>query len=133
MLITGLTDSQLTTAKNIADSKYGGNIMMELTRLSNTRYRVKLRAVSSKVNGARRSWSGRRSIALCWHAFRDFMVECFNINPNARIQTSMETYRGVDDFRDKYISTARTNIGSQAQPAFMPYLCECQQSLAAKF
>jgi len=44
---------------------------------------------SSRGFGARRSWSGRRTTAACWHAFRDAYRAILTADPTATIVTSM--------------------------------------------
>lgn len=83
---------------------------------------------SSKVIGARRSASGRRINAACWHAFRDCIRAILTQYPHAIVSTGMARYEGLAGFERVYPETANANIGSLFAPRFMPDLCECEDS-----
>ena len=83
---------------------------------------------SSKGNGARRSASGRRINAACWHAFRDTIRAILTEYPHAIVTTGMARYEGLAGFEKVYPETANRNIGSLFAPAYMPDLCECEDS-----
>ncbi|HEX2616631.1 MAG TPA: hypothetical protein VHL57_03760 [Flavobacteriales bacterium] len=137
MQITGITPSDFQLAVHKANIAYGGNLTAEITSVqSPTRFRARVvpvqsgaqtEAVGISAPGARKSWSGRRIKAACWHAYRDVMIEVFNINPDARIYTGMAKYKGREGFEANYPRTADQNIGSMVQPAYMPDLCECEK------
>lgn len=78
----------------------------------------------SRAAGARTSWSGRRTRAACWHAFRDVIRDLLAHNPDATIITAMARYTAAN-FEDTYPATGYVNIGSMASPAYMPSLCDC--------
>lgn len=85
----------------------------------------RLTVESSREAGARRSWSGRRCQAACWHAFRDVVRDLLANHPDAVISTSMARYT-ADNFEDTYPQTGERNIGSMVQHAYMPDLCDCE-------
>lgn len=135
MQITGITPEQFSDAVAKTTGWYGNNLRAELGSVqSATRFRARVVAIESgaaslpageSAPGARRSWTGRRMPAACWHAYRDVMYAIFAINPNARIATGMAVYRGLAGFESTYPATADQNIGSMMQPAYMPDLCDC--------
>lgn len=137
MQITGITPDQFVEAVRKASMSYGGNLTAEIGSIqSPTRFRARVVPVQSGAStekagisapGARKSWSGRRIKAACWHAYRDAMIEVFAINSNARIYTALAKYRGIEGFEANYPQTADRNIGSVAAPAYMPELCECEK------
>jgi hypothetical protein len=137
MQITGITPLQFADAVRKVSVSYGDNLDYEVTsQQSSTRFRARVIPVVSGATtcspgvsapGARKSWSGRRIKAACWHAYRDVMIEVFNINPSARIYTGMAKYKGIDGFNENYPRTADQNIGSMMSPAYMPDLCECEK------
>lgn len=137
MIVTGITPEQFRAAvEKTSATLYAGNLTVDMgTQHSPTRFRARVIARQSGARthgkdcapGARRSWSGRRLTAACWHAYRDVMIEVFNVNPDTRIYTSMAKYRGRDEFERAYPLTANQNIGSMMQPAYMPELCECER------
>lgn len=111
----------------VAERWYDSNIQFADTprRLSKNRFRVRLRATSSRGKGARRSWSGRRSVAACWHVFRDVVRETMSEYPDAVFRTAMARYT-AENFEHTYPATGHVNIGSMMQPAYMPDLCDCR-------
>lgn len=84
-----------------------------------------LRVRDSKGVGARRSWSGRRTVSACWHAHRDVMKNIFEINEHANLYTAMAHYKGKESFYELYPATGWANCGSQMQPACAEELCDC--------
>lgn len=139
MIVTGITPDQFrdVIAKlNVVD--YQHNLTAHIGReYSATRFSCRVIPEDSGTNwtssndgkmsapGARRSWSGRRLKAACWHAYRDVILGIFHVNPDARVYTGMAKYVGLQGFLDAYPQTAHQNIGSMAQPAYMPDLCDC--------
>ena len=138
MMITGISAEQFAAAIDTVSSEvYGGNLRAEIgTVYSGNRFAARILPresgariypKSSRLSapGARRSWSGRRIQAACWHAYRDGIQAVFDINPNARVRTGMAKYIGQGGFLENYPLTANQNIGSMIQPAYMPELCDC--------
>jgi hypothetical protein len=122
---------EISDAINRAGETYGVHVHNDAKPLyygSGKGYRGRVIAESSRVRGARRSWSGRRTNAACWHAYRDCMYAVFAIDPNAVIVTAMARYDGLAGFEKNYPETANHNIGSMVQHAYMPDLCECGES-----
>ena len=73
----------------------------------------------------------RRLVAACWHVHRDVMMAIFDVNPNARIKTSMMYYKGKEHFYEVYEETGMKNVGSHMYPATLPELCECDYGCAS--
>lgn len=129
MLITGLSfDKFSEIVESVSKDEYEGNLIVhpDYTIYTDNRFRARTRTVNSREAGSRRSWSGRRIPSACWHTTRDVLLLVFAEFPNARVQTSMATYRGEADFFDKFPRTADMNIGSMVAPAYMPDLCDCE-------
>lgn len=132
MRATGLgTESDIAFVVDaIGRQNYGGNLEIKSSRqVSRNVVTFTIRATSSRGPGARCSWSGRRSIAACWHAHRDVMRALFTINPDGKLYTAMATYIGRQGFEDNFEATAGRNIGSRVSPAYMPDLCECEDNV----
>lgn len=129
MEIRGLTVGEFDSAVSKVSAQYGHNLIThpDSHDVSNTRpsCRARVWVGSSREAGARRSWSGRRLRAACWHAYRDVLTEVFNINPDAVVVTGLARYNGREGFESTYPGTAYTNIGSQMAPVTMPELCDC--------
>jgi hypothetical protein len=131
MEIRGVPFEQVTRiTEKVSAQSYGGNVIVHrdardlATR--NGGFAGRITVADSSGPGARRSWSGRRMPAACWHAFRDVLAEIFEQYPDARARTAMANYIGRDGFHATYPQTADKNIGSQVRPAYMPDLCDCE-------
>lgn len=128
MQLTGITLEQFhSVVETISIAAYDGNLAVsdDAKAISGNSCRARVVTVSSRGTGARRSWSGRHGKWACWHAYRDVMLALFEVNPNARIRTSLANYRGRAGFMAEYPETAYKNIGSMVSPAYMPELCDC--------
>lgn len=68
---------------------------------------------------------GRRVHAVCWHGHRYFMSHLFDKFPNAVLKTCLATYRGLNDFEEKYPDTGWDNVGSMIAPVFRREACKC--------
>lgn len=139
MLVYGVNAYQVRIAVETVSAGWGDNVELKsLTDKSNGRggrASYALRAVSSHKLGARRSGSGRRTVASCWHVHRDVLRELFKINPDARVVSGLgqviegkfkrTTYSGSDGFENDFPGTAWINVGSEWQPAYIGQLCDC--------
>ena len=147
MIVTGITSQQYRDiVAKVSASTYANNLVAEVGReYSATRFtgRVLVRDSGARLPwqmfnghtfdpklkqsapGARRSWSGRRIAASCWHAYRDVLAAIFELNPDARVYTALAKYKGKQGFYDNYPQTAGQNVGSMVSPAYMPELCDC--------
>lgn len=99
---------------------FAGNVHAEISQSRETRngWRVSavLRCKSSRGPGARRSHSGRRTVAATWEAHRKVMAALFDLNPNGRIQSMLADYNGRAEFLAKFEATAGHNAGSMCRP-----------------
>lgn len=92
-----------------------------------TRFRQRVLVRSSREAGARRSWSGRRMPCACWHVFRDVVRATLAEHPAVTFRTSLAFYTS-GNFETTYPATGAVNVGSACQPAYLPDLCECDDS-----
>lgn len=76
---------------------------------------------------------GRRVHAVCWHGHRDFMRGIFRRDPDARIKTSWDDWRGQQDFEDRMGATAWRNIGSMMYPTFAKDACLCNDTIQGSY
>ena len=106
-------------------------IDLDMSQVSGNCYRVKLKLGPTKKyqrlgfmknkNGSRRKIN-----AVCWHGFRDFLIELYNISGNNfRVVTAQTTYNNKDDFYIKYPATGENNIGSMIEPLHYEDACNC--------
>jgi hypothetical protein len=105
----------------VSHELYEGNIIVHPNAAS-----LRLSVASSRGPGARRSHSGRRMAAACWHAHRDVLRELFSQYPHATVRTALATYRGREGFEDWFEMTGATNVGSIAEPQRMDEACDCK-------
>jgi hypothetical protein len=127
----------ITRAVDAINAKYDGNVQIDRLQQIDTKghaFRVKLRVRDSKGPGAHHSapspWNeGRRTVALCWHTFRDFFQALYVLEPNARVKTALARYDGVDGFEANYPRTYWTNTGSVAFPSAYGDLCLCSEAM----
>jgi hypothetical protein len=131
--------------RRVSADSYGGNVKphndSRALYSGGRGYAGRIDTVSSREAGARRSWSGRRTPAACWHAFRDIFRAILAEDTSAVIVTSMARYYGKDhkrivtyvkggglsgEFEETYPHTANVNVGSMMSPAYMTELCDCE-------
>lgn len=121
MRIVNVTKTDLEKAMAEVNKLYDGNIMFKSMKSANaksTTWNVSLRAVKSDGPGARTSFSGRKSIAACWHVHGDFMDA---LPKEAKIYSGMygKTARHPGEpWEDCY-------TGSTFNRVHLADLCEC--------
>lgn len=76
-------------------------------------WRVRFRVKSARRPGSRVSLRNmyldrkpKRIASACWHAHRDIFRAMFEINPETKIRTVLEHYKGEDHFEDAFPATA---------------------------
>lgn len=59
------------------------------------------------INETYRAYSdeGRKLWAVSWEGHRDFMVELFDMDPEASLKSALATYKGRQDFWDGHAAT----------------------------
>jgi hypothetical protein len=141
MLASGITREQLAKAA----AEIGVAVVITTLNEKNTRHRVKVNPLVHEsqrtASGNRRAGTkgdakyqrisasmfgnGRRVHAVCWHGFRDYFRACFKLAPDAVFRTSMDTWRGAQDFEARFRASGHRNIGSQACPVMAAEACRC--------
>lgn len=111
---------------NANKAGYNGNIKLKSMGHKGKAISFTLTVDSSKAPGAKRSHSGRRIAAACWHAHRDVLDALFARCSEARVQSGSADYRGAMDFRDRAEHTGYDNIGSTYQPMAHREACDCE-------
>lgn len=136
MIVSGLTMAQFRevladlqagdpNARNICVDESARN---QRLNAKGDRFRLKLRTRDSRGlrSKVKRSMGRERHIpALCWHGFRDVLQAVFERYPNARIDTAMAKYIGLEGFMEKYPATGLRNVGSQMFPVQAREECDC--------
>ena len=106
-------------------------IDLDMNQVSGNCYRVKLKLGPTKKYQRlgfmkNKNGSTRKINAVCWHGFRDFLIELYNISGNNfRVVTAQTTYNNKDDFYIKYPATGENNIGSMIEPLHYEDACNC--------
>ncbi len=126
MKLKGLAENELVAALNHANTMHEWNL--EFNRHPERKgnfLHFTLRVRDSSKAGAKRSVSGRRLTAACWHAHRDVMRMIFAVNPDALLVTALARYEGLDDFERKFPDTGDLNIGTVFDPLYLSDACLC--------
>lgn len=121
MYIKGLTARELENCVDNLQSKYFGNVFMfgfidqadkyffnNKSKYFQRSFKIKLKPERSKAAGTiwyQRYGKKRAVCACCWHVFRDFFIEIYNTNPNAKIITAYARYKNKDHFYETYPNT----------------------------
>jgi len=106
-------------------------IEIEYNSISGNCYRVKLIKKKESKNYQRKGFynnkngTPRKVHAICWHGYRDFLIELYKIYSDLRVFTAQITYNNKEDFELKYPDTANINIGSMVQPLNYDDACFC--------
>ncbi len=128
MKIKGISIETLTSVVAIiSHQEYRGNITFKrLPEKTGNFVFFTLTVLDSSKPGAKRSATGRRISAACWHAHRDIMLALFEHNPDALLVTAMARYEGLEGFERNYPATGDVNIGSMFEPRCYADACECE-------
>ena len=107
-------------------------IDLNMNQVSGNCHRVKLKLGKSKkyqrLGFSRNKDGSRKKVnAVCWHGYRDFLIELYNISANNfRVVTAQATYYNKDDFYLAYPATGKNNIGSMVDPLNYEDACNCK-------
>lgn len=125
-LFTVPTDALAVIVRKVSAQNYAGNILIKsLARVSRNAITFTLTVRDSNAPGSRRSKTGRRIAAACWHAHRDIMAEIFSQYPDARLVSQLADYKNRVDFLASFPGTGATNLGSIAKPMRADTACNC--------
>jgi len=121
MIASGLTEKQLYQAIKAVNKKYNGNVCFNrYPEKVGKRFRFTLRVKDSIGKGAKRGFTGRKTIHACWHVHGDYFEECFKLNPEAVIMAGSKAITiNEGNWQDR-------NIGSIMQPLYYSEACECE-------
>lgn len=108
---------------------YDGNVVFKRCDAKGKGFIFTLTVKDSKRPGARRSDSGRRIAAACWHVHGRFFEALFSVAPDAKIFSSF--YKRQATGQDHgWITKEHGNwedgqIGSACNPIMMSEACDC--------
>lgn len=129
MIGRNVTEHELTQAMRDVNKEYGRNLRFKNGPTCEGRgFRFTLTVNTSAGQGGRRSNTGRKIAAACWHAHRDYFRALYKLNPSAVIKSALATYEGSADFEAQFEATGDRNIGSAFEPQSMRTACECSEN-----
>ena len=110
------------------------NLIVDYKVVSNNCYNVRLRLDKTKKyqrTGYMTCKNGQKNKvnSVCWHGFRDFMIELYKINDNFRIKTCDIYYQNKEDFYNRYEQTGLINIGLGSDPILYKNACLCNEDI----
>ena len=127
MKLYGISEKVLRSIVNVVSQDYDKNVVFKKEpEKSGNAINFSLRILDCNKIGSRRSNTGRKIPAACWHVHRDIMELIFLWNPSARLQSILADYRGEKDFLEKFAATGSTNLGSNAKPIRADRACNCE-------
>jgi hypothetical protein len=111
-------------------------IKLDYDQVSSNCFRIKLNLDSSRAyqrtsTTLNKKGNYRKVHAVCWHGYRDFLIELYKLNPSIRVVTAQATYNNEHHFNATYGATGSNNIGSYIEPMEYQYACLCRDSEAA--
>lgn len=112
-----------------ANEEHAYDMRLDFTSGHNGNFRGRLLPVtgSSTRNGRRRSPSGRRVHAMCWHAHLAMLRALFERVPQARVTTALADYKGRANFEATWPNTGDKNIGPAFDPMSYEHACDCER------
>lgn len=124
-MTTNASMENLDRAMLEVNKLYADNIRFKnIKRINRDRVRFTLSIHNSRNPGARRSPSGRRVAAACWHVHGCFFDALLSVNPNAFILTCRNR---IDRCGGNWVDY---NIGSIANPMRASAACNCPEAHA---
>lgn len=128
MKIKGITETELRSiVAYVSRTLYGDNLVFKREPENSGNFLLfTLTVLKSKNPGGRRSNTGRRIAAACWHAHRDVMLAIFEQSPGALLVSALARYDGQADFLATFPSTGRINLGSIVKPLRADCACNCE-------
>ncbi len=128
MQVRNASRDQIQWALNLINTRYDNNIVFKrldddgLTRQGGEKWIVTLGVTNSANVGSKRSPSGRRIAAACWHAYGYFMDA---LPTGSEIVTSTGNGRRVSKPGDKWQDW---NIWSTYDPFMASAACNCAKN-----
>ena len=66
-------------------------------------------------------WTG----AVCFHGYKEYMDRIFFWHPEAIIRTKAAAYKGIEDYKAKWVGVGMQNVGSRVFPVQYRECCDC--------
>lgn len=124
MKATNVTVEQMAKALAKVNKQFKGNLDFEHLEPTKRGADFRLRVKDSHGKGAKLGFSGKHTVAACWHAHGHFFEALLAVEPNAVIVSrggpGVKITRQGGNWQD-------CNIGSQVQPMMYSSACECRE------
>jgi hypothetical protein len=118
---TNATKLQLENALNFVNQKFDDNVQFkEIKQISSKRINFTLRVKNSSGPGAKIGYSGRKTIAACWHVHGYFFEYLFLLYPEIFI---ISQGKKMIDNSNNWIDQ---NVGKNYNPVSYSSLCNCK-------
>lgn len=120
MIAKNVSESDLIKALEVVNKKYNNNVKFNrFDIISSNRIGFTLKVKDSSGAGAKTGFSGRKTVAACWHIHGDFFEALFDINIDAVVRTANKVItREEGNWQD-------WNIGSIMEPLYYSEACNC--------
>ena len=128
------TQNKANFVKSIVDISNKLGIEIDYNSISKNCYRVVLKKDKSSSKYQRTGFitlkNGKKNKinSICWHGYKDFLTELYNIYDDLRIFTAQITYKSKKDFELNFESTGQKNIGSMVEPLQYHNACLCNKA-----
>lgn len=130
MIVHCYAESVLMYSLNLVNGLFSDNVKYKRwpeyigqDRAGRNKYRVTLTVEDSRGPGSRKSNTGRRISAACWHVHGHFIDNVLLVDPNAKIDTAFNT---IETVADNWKGGER-NIGSMMNPLSYADACDCKE------
>jgi hypothetical protein len=124
--------------KSILDISQKLGMKVDFNSISNNCYRVVLIKEKTSPKYQRTGFltlkNGQKNKvnSICWHGYRDFLIELYKVYDGLRITTAQITYKNKEDFELSFKNTGTKNIGSIVEPLQYQHACLCNENKPMK-
>ena len=117
MIISNCTREQIEDALKKANAKFNGNLAFKRFDSIGKRFNVTLRVNDSSGRGAKRGFTGRKTVNACWHGHGTF-IDSLPKNAEILSRAAGQISHPGDQWHD-------WNIGSTMSPMYYSEACDC--------
>ena len=123
---TNATEGELNLALARLNSEYDNNISFKRFDVAGNRVNFTLTVKDSRGTGSRKSHTGRRIAAACWHAHGRFFEILTGIDREIFVMTTGSNgLMRIDGELNKDNNWQDRNIGSRMMPFYYSEACDC--------
>lgn len=125
MIFKNVTEKDMLQALDQINKKYDNNIRFKsgpTRKGKNITATLTVNSTADGSRGYRRSHTGRKIAAACWHVHGDFFDALIDINPAAVIVTGLTGKKVINKDGGNWEDA---NIGSMVDPMLYSEACDC--------